>query len=185
MHVGLFVSLGLAIFAALMVRNTKLGYEMRVIGHNEKAAHFAGMAVARNIVIVMLICGALAGISGAIEVTGSTHRLNSVISNSYGYSGIIVAVLAGSSPLALVPVAFLYAVLLNAGIVLQTQGLSVNLVTAITGFILVLASIGEVAAKYRIVRVDKNSVMALHSVAGSEGTSAMDQDTARSYLDDF
>jgi ABC-type uncharacterized transport system permease subunit len=155
MHIGIFISFLFAVISSLLVRNTKLGYEMRVIGHNEKAAHFAGMNVARNIIIVMLFCGALAGISGAIEVTGSTHRLNSVISNQYGYSGIIVAVLAGASPAALIPVAFLYAILLNAGIVLQTQGLSVNTVIAITGFILLLASIGEVAAKYRIVRADQ------------------------------
>ena len=169
LHIGILVSLGCAVLSALLVSNTRLGYEMRVIGHNERAAEFAGMNVVRNIVIVMLICGALAGISGAIEVTGSTHRLNSVISNQYGYSGIIVAVLAGSSPLAIIPVGFLYAILLNAGIVLQTQGLSVNTVIAITGFILFLASIGEVAAKYRVVRADGTASQSVVPLDEGEG----------------
>jgi simple sugar transport system permease protein len=75
------------------------------------------------------------------------------ISNNFGYLGIIVAVLAGGAPLAVVPSAFLIAVILNAGIVLQTQGLSVNDVLAMTGLILFFAAIMEQVAHHRIVRL--------------------------------
>jgi len=66
--------------------------------------------------------------------------------------GIIVAALANGSMLGVIPAGFLLAVLLNAGIVLQTQGLSVNSMLAINGIILIFAAVGEVAAGYRLVR---------------------------------
>ena len=68
-----------------------------MIGGNPRAAEFAGMRVTRRIVVVMLISGAIAGVSGMLHLAGPAQRLNSSISNNYGLSGFIVAALAGSS----------------------------------------------------------------------------------------
>ena len=111
------------------------------------------MPVKKNILIVMLIAGALAGISGVIEVTGSTHRLSSFLSNRYGYQGIIVAIVADASMIGTVFVGLLFSLFLNIGIVLQTQGLSSNIVTVSTGLIMLLVAIGDMLARYRLVRI--------------------------------
>lgn len=153
LHVGLLLALVLAVVLSLTLQNTRWGYEVATIGNNRRAAEFAGIPVARNIMLVMLLSGAIAGVAGMVEVTGTAHRLSGTISNEYGFMGIIVAALSNAAPLATPLAGFLLAVLLNAGIVLQTQGLSVNTVIAINGLILLFAAVGEVAAQYRLVRI--------------------------------
>ncbi len=177
LHIGIFVAVALAVILLLLLQNTRWGYEITTIGGNRRAAEFAGIPVARNILTVMLVAGAIAGVAGMIEVTGTAHRLSGTISNEYGFTGILVAALANASPLASVLTGFLLAVLLNAGIVLQTQGLSVNTVIAINGLILIFAAVGEVAAQYRLIRIstspiEKLSPMPPDPVGGKSGAGA-------------
>lgn len=153
LHIGILIAVVLAILLALYLGRTTFGYEVKLTGHNRRAAEYIGVAVKKNIVIVMLIAGAIAGLAGVIELTGSAHRLNSFLSNRYGYLGIIVAVVANANMPATVVVGLLFSLFLNIGIVLQTQGLSANIVTASTGLILLLVAVGEMLARYRIVRV--------------------------------
>jgi simple sugar transport system permease protein len=153
LHFGILVALAIVLIVAAAMRYTRWGYEVGISGSNVHAAHYAGIPVRWRLVAVMLLSGAIAGVAGMLEVVGTVHRLQGGISNNFGYLGIIVAVLAGGAPLAVVPSAFLIAVILNAGIVLQTQGLSVNDVLAMTGLILFFAAIMEQVAHHRIVRL--------------------------------
>jgi len=152
LHIGIFIPVIIAALLAIMMRNTRWGYEVRVIGSNRGAAEFTGIPVLRHILLIMLLSGAIAGISGMIIIAGTSHRLSGTISNSYGYMGIIVAALANGSPLGVLISGVLLAILLNAGIVLQTSGLSVSAMLAINGVILIFAAVGEVATQYRLVR---------------------------------
>jgi general nucleoside transport system permease protein len=152
LHWGFVVALIAPILVSLLIRYTKWGYEVRVSGANPEAAHFAGMAVKRRMVSVMLLSGAIAGIAGMLEIAGSVHRLQGGISNNFGYLGIMVAVLARGRPLAVLPAAFLIAVLLNAGIILQTKGLTTSAVLAVTGLMMLFIAIGDQLAHYRPVR---------------------------------
>ena len=117
---------------------TRWGYEVRLSGANPEAARYAGIPVRRRIIAVMLLSGALAGIAGMLEVAGTVHRLQGGISNNFGYVGIMVAILARGSCLGVIAAAALMAVILNAGIVLQTKGITTNTVLALTGLILLL-----------------------------------------------
>jgi ABC-type uncharacterized transport system permease subunit len=177
LHVGIFIPLIIATILAVVIRNTKWGYEIRVIGSSRGTAEFAGIPVLRQILIVMLLSGAIAGISGMIGVSGTSHRLSATISNSYGYMGIIVAALVNGSPLGVMVSGFLLAVLLNAGIVLQTSGLSVNAMLAINGVILIFAAVGEVATQYKLVheRIDPHPKSMINTV-GSPNTEVADRD---------
>lgn len=158
LHIGIIIAIVMAIFLALYLGRTKFGYEIKLIGRNRRAAEYVGMAVRKNILIVMLLAGALAGLSGVVEVTGTTHRLSSFLSNRYGYLGIIVAVMADANMIAIIFVGLFFSLYLNTGIVLQAQGLSVNIVVASTGLILLLVAVGDMLARYRIVRVDDQSI---------------------------
>jgi len=152
LHVGILIALAVALGLFIILRNTRWGFEVGIVGRNRRAAEFAGIQVVRKIITVMLLAGAIAGIAGVIEVSGTAHRLSGTISTGYGCLGIIVASLATGSPMAVVVVGFLLAVLLNSGIVLQTSGVSFNTMLAINGLILLFVAVGEVAAKYRLVR---------------------------------
>ncbi|OGO11060.1 MAG: hypothetical protein A2Z66_12895 [Chloroflexi bacterium RBG_13_66_10] len=152
LHLGFLVPILIAGAMELWFRYTRMGYEVRMTGANRRTAEFAGIPVVRHIVIVMCASAAIAGIAGTIEVAGTAHRLTGVISNGYGFLGFLIAVLANNSPLPMLIAGVFVAVLLNAGISLQVQGLSIHIVLAITGLILLFAAIGDVAARYRVVR---------------------------------
>lgn len=154
-HWDLPVAVLLAAAAAALFAYTRWGYEVRVAGANPRAAAYAGIPVRARIVAVMLLSGAVAGLAGMLELAGTAHRLQVGISNNYGYLGIVVAVIARGSCLGVIAGAALMAVILNAGIVLQTQGLNTSTVLAITGLILVLIAIGDEAAHYRLVPAAK------------------------------
>jgi simple sugar transport system permease protein len=150
-HYGLLIAVAVAVVLAFTIQRTKWGYEIRIIGRNRRVGRFAGMPVNRNILLVMLISGAIAGLGGMSEVAGNVHRLSGTISNQYGYQGIIVAALSSGAFLVVIPVGFLLAILLNAGIVLQAQGISVNTMLAINGMILLFAAVGWVVSQYRLI----------------------------------
>lgn len=151
-HWGLPVGIGLAVVLAIVFNYTKWGYEVRIGGSNSGNARYAGMPVRRHLITVMLLSGAIAGLGGMMEVAGTVHRLQGGISNNFGYIGIMVAVLARAAPLGVIFTAFLMAVILNGGIILQPQGLTTQTVLAVTGLILFYAAIGDEFARYRITR---------------------------------
>ncbi len=153
LHWGLAVVLLLAALLAAAFRFTRWGFELRICGANRDTAAYAGMDVRRRLFQAMLLGGAIAGLGGMLELSGTVHRLQSGLSNGYGYVGIIVAVLAASSPLGCVFTGLLMALVLNAGTVLQTQGVPSSAALALTGLILLFAAIGERLAHYRIVPV--------------------------------
>lgn len=152
LHWGIVVAIGMAILMSLVLRYTTWGYEVRIAGANARAAHYTGMPVTRRIVQVMLLSGAFAGLAGMLELAGTVHRLQGGIANNYGYLGIMVAVLARGSPIGVIFAGLLIAFLLNAGIILQTSGLSTSSVIALTGLILMFTAVGEELAHYRVVR---------------------------------
>lgn len=153
-HWGFPVAVLLALGLALFFARSRWGYEIKVAGANPSAARYAGMPVKRQLIGVMLLSGALAGLGGMMEVAGTVGRLQGGISNNYGYLGIMVAVLARAAPLGVLASALLMAVILNGGIILQTQGLTTNTVLAVTGLILLFSAIGDELAHYRLVRLE-------------------------------
>jgi general nucleoside transport system permease protein len=152
LHVGFLVPLVFAALLFWLFRGSKVGYEIDMIGGNPRAAAFAGIRVPRRIVVVMLCTGAIAGLAGMLHLSGAAFRLQSGISTNYGLSGFIVAALAGGSFLGLVIGGLFIASVLHAGIALQTEGLSVHIVLAIYGALLIGIALGEAVARFRIVR---------------------------------
>lgn len=149
-HAGAIVALLAAVTIAVILGRTAWGYRVRVIGENPRAAEYAGFSIPRNIVAVMLLSGALAGLGGMVEVSGVVHRIQADISPGFGYTGIIVATLARFSPVLVVPVALLFGALIVGGLELQTLGLPSDIVLMLQGVILFFALAGELLVNYRI-----------------------------------
>ncbi|MFV2039631.1 MAG: ABC transporter permease [Acidimicrobiales bacterium] len=158
-------SLSIAIFVPFIVagilwwifRSTTVGYEIDTIGGNPRAAAFAGIHVRRRILIVMLVTGAIAGLGGMLQLSApGAQALNPGFSAQFGLSGFIVAALAGAAFGGVLVGGFFIASMFFAGLVLQTKGLSVFIIFGIYGLILTGVALGEVAARYRLVRVEPN-----------------------------
>lgn len=146
LHLGVVFGLVAAVVVWIILSKSKWGYKINLIGDNPRAARYAGLNINRNIVLVFMLSGALAGLAGMSEVSGVVHRLQERISTSYGFSGVIVAWLAKLNPFAVILVAFLFGALTVAGREIQPSGISF-LIQGITLF-LVISS--DVLLKYRL-----------------------------------
>lgn len=109
-HLGLVVALVSAALVWLLIARTRWGFEARAVGANPAAARFAGMSTGAVLVRVALLSGGLAGLAGVGEVAGARGYLTTDLSPGYGYSGIVVAMLAQLNPLGVVAAAFFIAV---------------------------------------------------------------------------
>jgi simple sugar transport system permease protein len=164
-HLGLLFGLLAATILMFAFRRTRWGYEVGVMGQNERAARYAGMSVKKMILIVMMISGALAGLAGMSEVAGIGHQLQRNLSPGYGYTALIVAGVGRLNPYGIVLVSFLMAVLLVGGDQLQTSmGLPSAIAPMLQGIILFFLLGGEILTRYRIRWVRNRTV----PVAASE-----------------
>lgn len=145
-HLGILFGLVLAVVLWFIWRQTKWGFALRVIGDNPNAARYAGIPLARNIVLVMALSGGLAGLAGMSEVSGVVHRLQERFSPGYGFTAIIIAWLAKLNPLAIVLVAYLFGGLLVGGDEIQPAGIAQML----QGVILFVMVGGEMVLRYRL-----------------------------------
>jgi ABC-type uncharacterized transport system permease subunit len=146
-HLGLVLGIVAAVILWFIIFRSRWGYEIRLIGDNPRAAQYAGINITRNIVLVMMLSGALAGLGGMSEVTGVVHRLQtSPVAAGYGFTGIIVAWLAKLDPLATILVSILFGALLLAGREIQPSGVP----KMIQGVILVCLIASDFLMRYRI-----------------------------------
>jgi simple sugar transport system permease protein len=150
-HAGLIIAILAAALVWFILSRTRWGYEIRVIGENPKAARYSGMNIARNIVLVMLLSGGLAGLAGMAEVSGIAHRLYQGLTIGTGYTAIIVAWLANLNPWGVLLVAFLMAALLVGGDQIQIAlGLPAAVAGVLQGAILFFVLGGSIFVNYRV-----------------------------------
>lgn len=102
LHFGFILAIFSAFAVWLIMAKSVLGYEMRAVGHNPQAARFAGIPVNRVLVKTALLSGGLAALAGVSEVAGLKGSLTLDISPGFGYTGIVVAMLALLNPLGVV-----------------------------------------------------------------------------------
>jgi len=150
-HMGLVYALVAAAILAFVVRATTLGFEMRAVGANARAAAFAGVPVARTMALVAVISGGLAGLAGAIEVAGRTGYVTLDMSPGYGYSGIVIAMLAGLSPLGVVAAAvFIAGVLVGADSMSRGVAVPTYIADVIVAVSLVSMLVATLFVRYRV-----------------------------------
>jgi simple sugar transport system permease protein len=146
LHLGVVFGIVASVIIWLILKYSRWGYEINLIGDNPKAAEYAGINIARNMILVMMFSGALAGLAGMSEITGVVHRLQERISTNYGFSGVIVAWLAKLNPFVVILVSILFGALIVAGREIQPSGLSFM----IQGTILFLVISSDVLLRYKI-----------------------------------
>ena len=101
---------GLAMVYVLL-RGSTFGLRLRAVGLNRRSAFMLGVPAWQYTMLSFVLCGALAGLAGAIQVTAVYHQLIPSISSGYGFLGLLVALLAGCRAAWVAPVALLFAVL--------------------------------------------------------------------------
>ncbi|MBA1144004.1 ABC transporter permease [Mesorhizobium neociceri] len=154
LHLGVVAALIAAPLVWFLIVRTTLGFRIRVTGESPEAARYGGIHVERVLISTALLSGALAGLAGVGEVGGVHFQVMSDISPGYGYSGIVVAMLARLNPLGVVPAAiFLAAVMTGAEAMSRATGVPAFLSDVIQGTALLAMLVALLFTAYRIRRV--------------------------------
>lgn len=141
LHLGFLVMIALCAFVWFTLKRTTFGFEVRTVGTNPNAAKYAGMSVNRTIVVVMAISGALAGLAGAGEISGTTGFLSPGVFTAIGFDAIAIALLARSNPYAIILTSILWGSMLSgAGLMQQEAGLSIDAVRIVQALVLLFVA---------------------------------------------
>lgn len=147
-HVGVFVALALVPLAFYLMGRTPFGMRVRMLGFNAEAARTAGVNSRRMIVGLMLISGGLAGLAGALQTLGVAERLDLGISQGYGFTAIVVALLGRLHAVGVLLAALFIALLQSGGQAMSvTEGLPYAIVLAIPGVFVVFLLIADRLAR--------------------------------------
>lgn len=150
-HTGLLWAIALASLLWGLLRFTVFGFDVRATGANARAAGFVGVPVTRTIILVALLSGACAGLAGAIEVAGRTGYVTLDMSPGYGYSGIVIAMLAALHPLGVVAAAiFVAGVLVGADSMSRAIGVPTYIADVIVAASLLSVLVATLFTQYRV-----------------------------------
>ena len=150
-HTGLIAAAALAVLLWVLFKFTTLGFSIRAVGANARAAAFAGVPVTGTVVLVAMLSGALAGLAGAIEVAGRTGYVTLDMSPGYGYSGIVIAMLAGLHPLGVVAASvFVAGVLVGADSMSRAIGVPTYIADVVVATSLLSVLVATLLTQYRV-----------------------------------
>ena len=152
-HSGLILALVGAAIAQFMLVRSVWGFKLRAVGENAAAARHAGIGVNRTLLSVAIVSGGLAGLAGVSEVAGLKGYLTADLSPGFGYTGIVVAMLAGLSPAGVVIAAlFIASVFVGADSMSRAMGVSSFLADLVVSMSLLCVLVGGFLSRFRIVR---------------------------------
>lgn len=163
----------LAIIVAFLIRflfeRTTLGYELKAVGANGKASLYAGINVGKNMILAMVISGALAGVAGVTYYMGYFASIQPKVLSSTGFDAIAVSLLGNSNPIGILFSSFLITVIGKGSTYMSsTAGLDAEIASVITGLILLFSACGAFI-QYKVkAGKDKIEEAARHIEIGKE-----------------
>ena len=136
-HYGIFLALAAAVLIWWLIFKTPLGFEMRTVGHNMRAARYAGIRVNYTIILAMALAGGLAGLAGAIETLGLNHKFAPEFGGAVGFDGITVALLGQTHPIGVLLAAFMFGALDGGAAAMQFEsGVPADIIQIIQALVL-------------------------------------------------
>ena len=137
----------LAILTVFLVRfimnRTVLGFEMKAVGCSRTAAKYAGIKVGKNIVITMVISGALSGLAGVTYYLGYFASIQPKVLTSTGFDAIAVSLLGNNNPVGIIFSSFLITVISKGSTYMSSaSGVQQEIASVITGIILLFSACG-------------------------------------------
>lgn len=138
-HAGILLAFVLAAAVWVLMEKTTVGYELKAVGLNQRAAACTGVPVVRSVIFSAFLSGGLAAIAGSIEVLAIQKKLLEGISADCGYTAVLIALVAFNRPLGVVAVAILYAAMEVGASSMQRQlGVPSAIVSILIGVVVVL-----------------------------------------------
>ena len=141
LNLSFLIAIAALIFFWVLVWKTRFGYELRAVGHNSEAAHYAGINVPRIIIITLAISGAFAGLMATNEILGVQHKVVLNFTSGYGFTGIAVALMGRNHPVGIFLASLLFGALYQGGAELNFEFKSITreMVLVIQGMIILFS----------------------------------------------
>jgi len=149
LNLSVLLAVAAAVGVALFLWRTRAGYELRAVGFSPDAAHYGGVRPRGQVVVAMVISGALAGLVGINELAGVQHRLLLDYVVGAGFTGIAVSLIGRNHPLGIVLASLLFGALYQGGaeLAFEIPGFSRDMVTTLQGLIVLFSgAMAQVAA---------------------------------------
>jgi len=151
-HIGWIIAICLAFLIYVLLKRTKLGYEIDVIGESEATARYAGMGVFRITVLAIALSGGMCGAAGMMQASAIEHSLSDQLSGGLGFTSVIVAWLARLDPGMILIIAFLFSLLIQGGNFLQSSlQIPASISLVLQGIIIFFVLGSEFFIRYRFV----------------------------------
>ena len=125
-------------------------------GNNAKFASYSGIKVAKVILMVHMVAGAIAGAGGIIECIGLHKRFEWTALPGYGFDGAMIAMLAGNNPIGVIGAAFFVSYLrIGADLVNRASDIPTEMIAILQSIIILLISAERFLHKYRQRWIEK------------------------------
>ena len=141
---GFLVAVACVIIVYIIINKTTLGYKLRAVGFNRNAALYGGINVGRSVVLSMAISGALAGIGGALMITGVQHRIHLLAGmENFGFDGLAVSMIGANHPFGVMFAGLFFSALRFGSNRLTLMGAPSELADIIMGVIIYFVAISN------------------------------------------
>jgi simple sugar transport system permease protein len=152
LHAGFLLALACAALVYWLLFKTTIGFELRTVGANPRAARYAGMSLTRNIVMAMFLSGGLAGLAAASDISGVIRYMPIAFSAGYGFDSIALALLGRSHPLGVVLAALLFGTLRAGATRMQSAAqIPIDIISILQALIIIFIAAPEIIrAIYRL-----------------------------------
>ena len=138
LHVGFILALLSCIGVWVLLYKTPLGYRIRAVGYNARAAKMSGIDAKKLYILAFCISGALAGAAGFTEVNGVQHMLVQGFNPDIGAAGIGIAILANGNPIGIIFASILFGALKVGGTIMgQMSAIPSSIIELMQGFVMV------------------------------------------------
>lgn len=140
-NISIFIAIAFAILIYWLLWKTTTGYEIRGVGINPSASEYGGISINKNMILAMLLSGAIAGIGGATHTAGVRYQVQDfMVLPGFGFDGIAVALLAKSNPIGCIASAILFGALKSSSTVLQLYKIPKEIVFLIQSIIIIFVA---------------------------------------------
>lgn len=140
-NTGIFLAVIFVVIIYFLLWKTTTGYELRAVGLSPMAAEYGGISIKKNIILAMVISGAMAGLAGSVHIAGVQRQaFNLPNLSGMGFDGMAVALLAKSHPIGVIFAALLFGALQSSALTLQMVKIPKEIIALIQAIVIIFVA---------------------------------------------
>jgi len=167
---SIIIAIGVAILIWFILKKTTLGYQLKAVGHSPEGSKYAGINNKRNVIISMMIAGALAGLAAAMSYLPLKPDYFRPVTkiNPMGFEGISVALIAFSNPIGIIFSGVMISYIKQGALTMQFVGFNKEITNIITSVIIYMIAISSFIGFYFRNRSHKRKIKKMLLNKGGE-----------------